>query len=83
MLFSAYLEPGLLDFNNWRMQVGMEVRGGENPVVAAGRWVRGNTKAGIPFPGPPTIDYMPPPFDVVSQDSTAAPAFAGFPLTIL
>ncbi len=51
--------------------------------AAAGNLTTHLLIVGSPTSGPPDVSYLAPPFDVLNQTQTPAPAFADFPVTML
>ena len=81
--FNRNLTPGILNGLNWTMRPGGFLRVG-NVVSALANVVSGTTNPHILGPALDTIQYAPPPSDVLAaRDSTPAAAFTDYPLTIL
>lgn len=83
VLFDLPLQAGALNAANWLIT---KPAGGGTVVAtsasASGSTVSGTWVGGIGAPGTGSIEYAPPPFDVLSLATVAAPAFAGFPLPV-
>lgn len=81
-MFDRFLEDGPLDHSNWQIIETASRHVGAFPATAAGKLVSCRMGAGVLFPGPDTVDYMPPPFDVRSRHDLPAAGFLGFPLIV-
>jgi hypothetical protein len=69
-----------LDTANWFIRLNNKA-----PTVLSVSNVSGFTMitfaGGLASPGPDTVSYRPPPYDIATADGTLAPAFEGFPIT--
>lgn len=81
--FDRPLQPAVLHPGNWRIRETNQVHTGLAPCTAAGSLVTCGMSAGIANLGPDIVDYLPPPFDVLSVPGVAAAGFTDFPLTLL
>lgn len=81
--FDRPLTAGALNAANWLIT---KPAGGGTVVAtgasASGSVVSGTWVGGIGAPGTGSIEYAPPPFDVLSASGQPALAFSGFPLTV-
>lgn len=79
--FDKPLQPGVLDAGNWSLRESNQARSA-NAATAAGNVVSGTVAFPSADPGPPVINFAPPPADVLSLTGLAAVAFAAFPLVV-